>query len=334
MLGAAAAAQSDLAPRAAPAEAVLEAALGPMDPDAARSRDPLFELIAAGSDLPVQVADSLLHEAYDVYPTPTTRSRAFGLAASAALNAGRHDLALAWIDWAILEAEQAPERDRLLAERLVTAVGVAVAADNPALARSYVRRGGALTPGFRDDPDRRSVRFEALRLECPDVIEDRYLRTVASADPGVGVLTVPSARCAYAPIRGSPGVGDGGGFTLHAVRTGMDLDARTEAVVEEGVDAKDVEARRTIARRLDFVDTQVTRLFLDEREARLGYARHARRGVDDVAAFAYATALRDGVFYTAAATARVWDWPPEQLGARAETGLRIVLAARVAGPEP
>jgi hypothetical protein len=49
--------------------------------------------------------------------------------------------------------------------------------------------------------------------------------------------------------------------------------------------------------------------------------------VDDVAAFSYATASRDGVFYAGAATARDWAWPPEKLNRRAQIGLNGALSA-------
>lgn len=287
-------------------------------------QDPLHALIASSSTLSVAEADALLHEAYDAYPTPTTRSRAFGAAAEAASAAGRHELALAWTDWAITEAGRAPERDLLLALRLAEGVGVALAAGNPVLARDYVRRAAALAPGGRDDPAGRSVVFDRLGLVCPDVIENAYLRTRAAAEQTEpGLLATPSAECAYIPIQGRADRS----FRIQAIRSFIDLEERTREVVEQGLGGREVETRRGLLQRLSTVTTTVEPLFLDDgSKGFLGYARHERPGVDDVAAFAYATAARDGVFYVGAASARVWDWPPEELGRRAALGLEAVLA--------
>lgn len=309
---------------ARPTEPVAVSTLaGATTPDAL-VEGPLRALVAASSTLTVEQADALLHESYDAFPTPTTRSRAFGVAALVASSAGRHELALAWSDWAIREAEQAPERDLLLAERLEEAVGMALAAGNPVLAREQARRAAGHAPGGRDDAESRSVVFARPGLSCPDVIEDAYLRTRAgAAQTEPGLLASASAECVYIPIQGPREAG----FRLYAVRSFMALDERAREVVERGLEAREVEARAEIQRRLTGLSTMIEPLFLDGGgEGRLGYARYDRPGVDDVAAFAYAAAARDGVFYAAAASARDWAWPPEELGRRAAAGLAAALA--------
>jgi hypothetical protein len=329
-LPAAAQAPVEGAPRAAPSAEVFESALAVAGGEAAAPRDPLYALLSAGRSVPVETADRLLHEVYDAYPTPTTRSRAFALAAETASEAGRHDLALAWIDWAIGEAERAPERERLLAERLGSGVAIARAAGHPVLGRGYARRAGGLAAHFSDIGARRSVRFDALALECPDVIGERFVRVRAEADPGTGRLAVPWARCDYVPLAAARIGDDEGGFTLYAVRSRMNAKERTESVVDQGLDAREVEARRIIARRLNALDAQVIPLLLEGDDALMGYARLWRLGVNDVAAFAYATAARGDAFYVGAASAPVWEWPPEALGRRAETALRTALEAGLA----
>ncbi len=300
----------------------------PEDAMSAQAQDSLRALIASASVLSVAQAQALLDEAYAAYPTPTTRARAFGAAVEAASTAGRHELALAWMDWALTEADRSPEREALLTELLAQGVGVALAAGNPVLARDYVRRTAVHAPGGRDDPAARAVVFDRLKLVCPDVIENAYLRVRAEAmrtEPSL--IATPSAECAYVPIEGARDAG----FRIHAVRTFIDLEDRTDEVAEQGLDGREVEQRRELLRRLSTVTTVVVPLFLDDgAEGLLAYARHDRLGVDDVAAFSYATAARDGVFYAGAATAREWAWPPEELNRRAEIGLRGALEAVLA----
>lgn len=308
-------------------DAVDELRLESIDGSEAGSQeqDSLYALITSASTLSVAEAEALLNEAYDAYPTPTTRARAFGAAATAASSSGRHELALAWMDWAVTEAGQSPERELLLADLLAEGVGVALAADNPVVARAYVRQGAAHASGGRDDAAGRAVAFDRVKLVCPDVIADAYLRTRAAAmqnEPGL--MSTPSAECAYVPIEG----GADAGFRIYAVRSFIDLEERTREVAELGLGGPEVDERARLVRRLSSVTTVVDPLFIDgDPSGLLAYARHDRVGVDDVAAFAYATAARDGVFYAAAAAARDWAWPPEELGRRVEAGLLGVLAA-------
>jgi hypothetical protein len=309
----------------APLDAASEARAPTASEGAGPARDPLYALVASRAELSVDDADALLREAYDAYPTSTSRSRAFALAAGAASNDGRHALALAWIDWAIREAEDAPDREALLAARLGEAIEVALAAGNPVLARDYTRRAAGQASGWRDVAARRAVRSEALALECPDVIADAFIRSAfESGRIGEGVVAAPTARCDYVPIVDPQGAG----FVVLALRSHMDAEHRARELVETGLDAREVDVRAEIARRLPTVETAVEPFFREDGKGFLGYARYSRPGVNEVAAFAYAAASRDGVFYAAAASGPVWDWRPAALGERASAGLGAVLDAR------
>jgi hypothetical protein len=317
----AASAEDVTGPRAAPSALVAAAPLASVSERPRAPADPLDALLITTDALDTEAADTLLRDAYDAYPTATARSRAFALAAAAASSDGDHQLALAWTDWAIGQAEATPERDALLAERLREGVGIALAAGNPVLARSYVRRAGAIAVGWRDDPAGRGVRSEALGLYCPDVIDDRFIRVETAADAPGGRVATGAARCRYVPLVATVSVE----LVLQATPSWLDAEDKTRGLMETGLGVGDADVRRAVAARLPERLTALDPIRVGGAPAFLAYVRHTRLGVDEAASFAYAAARREGVYTAARVEGPVRDWPPEALGADAAAALAAAL---------
>jgi len=284
----------------------------------------------AKETLSVAEAEAILAQAYGDHITPTERTRAFAAAADIASLHGAHAQALAWIDWAVRETSlvriDAPD----VAETThAAAIRIALAAGDPLQTRDYVRRYAGLALGWEDDPARVGVRLSPLDADCPDVIEDHYVRLrIVFGAPVEGASRVRPVRCFYAPLNAAAAPVQFA-LELYVTRSWIPSRQRMRGAVEVGLDPADAAARATIAERLPVVTTRIERDRSISDVGDIGYARYSRPGVDDVAMFVYATGSRDGTFVAARVFANTREWPPTALRARANAALASALNADI-----
>lgn len=288
--------------------------------------DALYRLLTEDG-LSLAAATEALDEAYLQWPTSRSRARAFARAAQAAAEEGAYDIAFAWIDWGLREAAGVigPDSQAISAEILESAIALAVSVNNPVLARDYARAHAALAVAWRDDRERRRAVFDDVRAQCPDIIDNAWIRTRLGRDAAsaLGAATSSArapARCRYESLLGrSDAVID-----LYASVSWIEARDRIDGVIEAGLDPADRIAREEIARELP-VRIDVERARETSRgEGRLAFVRYSRPGADDVAAFAYLLYGGEGTLYVARVSAADWAWPPESLGDLAELGLEAM----------
>lgn len=280
------------------------------------ARDALQVLLRAEGELSAEEADALLRDAFDAWPTSTSRARAFGAAAAAA-GERAPGIAFAWIDWGLDEARAAGATGADIAVDLSEqGIMLAIRHDNPSLARRYAREQGELALDWSYDSEALSAVFSDLDAQCPDVIAHAWIRTRIARDAisATSASRYGAARCQYRHIRSASDYL----MDFNASASWIDPRTRLEGVVEAGLDPAERVERETLAAQMPMQIHETRRDAIESGPAHVALVRQYSRTQNRAMTFAYALSGGEGTLYSVRVRAEAeWAWPPEDMASLA-----------------